>query len=196
MPATPMATSVRPSRQGRPKLSVMMTGMESLQASLQLAMQYLRRTRSGSFGQQQRVLAAVDVGNIHAAVGADEAVASFGDQDSVFATDHSLAFLREQLRHARIQIVAARPGARLAEGLILPSATSRPSAFETILCFTIRMSPSAMIVRMLQSLNEFSAMSRQVGFRRETGMMRSSVIGRSRHASEHSELSFSDDATG
>ena len=52
----------------------------------------------GIFGKQEGVAAAVDVGNIHAAVGADEAVAGFGDEHAALAADDPLGSRAERLR--------------------------------------------------------------------------------------------------
>ena len=52
MPATPMATSVRPSRQGLPKVSVMMTGMERCRTFFS-ALWIFAAERSGSLGSRR-----------------------------------------------------------------------------------------------------------------------------------------------
>ncbi len=97
MPATPMATSVRPSRQGRPKVSVMMTGMERCRVFFS-APWILRGGTVGILGQQERVAASVDVGDVDRAVGADQAMAGFGDQDAALATHDAAALRRWPVR--------------------------------------------------------------------------------------------------
>ena len=56
--------------------------------------------------------AAIDVGNIDAAIGADQAVTGFSDQNATFAAHHSLAFCESHFGYARVEIVTPRPSAR------------------------------------------------------------------------------------
>ena len=108
MPATPMATSVRPSRQGRPKVSVMMTGMERCRVFFSCAVNSCGGT-VGIFRKQERVTASVDVGDINRAVGADQAVVGFRDQHAALAADDAAALGDGQFDDTRIEIVATRP---------------------------------------------------------------------------------------
>src|SRR5580698_7574960 len=39
-------------------------------------------------GKQQRMLSSIHIGNVHAAVGADESVLCFGDEHAILAPDH------------------------------------------------------------------------------------------------------------
>ena len=92
-----MATSVSPSRQGLPKVSVMITGMERFRAFLKLKMDFSGGA-VGVFGEEESVAAAVYVGDVDGAVGADQAVSSFGNQDAAFAPDDAAALQRWPVR--------------------------------------------------------------------------------------------------
>src|ERR1017187_3383216 len=70
----------------------------------------------GIGGQQQRVVAAIDVGDVHAAVGADETVPSLGDEHAVLAPDDSAALAQGELDDAGIQIVFLCPGGGIGGG--------------------------------------------------------------------------------
>ena len=110
----------------------------------------------GIGGQKQGVPAAIDVGDIYAAVGADETVTRLGDEHAVLAPDYGAALAQGKLDDASIQFVFLRPGDRMAEGLIVARSTMRPSALETILCLTTRMSPGLNARFMLpQRLQQF-----------------------------------------
>ena len=64
---------------------------------LEFAMKFVGRA-IWIVGKQQRVAAAIHVGNVDPAVGADEPVAGFGDQHAIFATDDALALVQRELR--------------------------------------------------------------------------------------------------
>ena len=61
--------------------------------------------------------ATIDVRSIHAAIGADQAVTGFGDQNSAFASHYSLALCEGHFRYSRVEIVTPRPSARTGGGL-------------------------------------------------------------------------------
>ncbi len=69
----------------------------------------LARRSVGINGQEQRVLAAIDVGDIDGAVGADKTVAGFGDEHSVLAADDGDAFAQGELNDARIEVILFGP---------------------------------------------------------------------------------------
>ena len=53
--------------------------------------------------------AAIDVGDIHAAVGADQAVVRLGDQNAILAAHDPLALRESDFSDASIQMVFASP---------------------------------------------------------------------------------------
>ena len=69
------------------------------------------------FGKQQGVAASVDVGNIDAAVGAEEAVVGFGDQNAVLAADNGPALAHSEFDNAGIERVLFRPRDGISGGL-------------------------------------------------------------------------------
>src|ERR1700722_15473235 len=56
--------------------------------------------------------AAIDVRNVHSAVGTDESVASFGDEHAILAANHSAALAQRQFNNAGIEVVFLCPGGR------------------------------------------------------------------------------------
>src|ERR1700716_3270127 len=78
------------------------------QSLLEFAMQLAGRA-IWVLRKKKCVAAAVDVGNIHAAIGADQAMLSFGDQDATLAAHHSLAFCKSDFGYPGIEIVTPRP---------------------------------------------------------------------------------------
>ena len=71
----------------------------------------------GIFGKQESVAATVDVGNVHAAVGTDEAVAGFGDEHPALTADDSFALSESDFGDAGVEIVTAGPGAGGCRGM-------------------------------------------------------------------------------
>ncbi len=69
------------------------------------------------FGKQKRVAAAIDVRSVHAAIGADQAVARFRDENSAFASHYSLTLCQSHFRYSRVEIVTACPSAGTRGGL-------------------------------------------------------------------------------
>jgi hypothetical protein len=69
------------------------------------------------FREQKRMAAAVDVRSVHAAVGADQAVARFRDQNSALASHYSLTLCEGHFRYSRVEIVTACPSAGTRRGL-------------------------------------------------------------------------------
>jgi hypothetical protein len=78
------------------------------QAFLEFAMQFSRGA-VGVFRKQKRVAAAIDVRNIDTAVGADQAVPGFRDQDAALAPHHPLAFRKSYFGYTRVKLVTLRP---------------------------------------------------------------------------------------
>ena len=102
----------------------------------------LRGGAVGIVGQQERVAASVNVGDVHRAVGADQAVASFGDQDAAFAPHDAAALPDGELDDASVELIALGPAAGSGGGFdCCLASTNWPSALETILCLMTRMSP-------------------------------------------------------
>src|SRR5205823_7766944 len=75
---------------------------------LQFAVNLLGRT-VGIFWQQERVPAAVDVGNIDSAIRAEKTVAGLRDQDAIHAADYGPAFAQSEFNDAGIEVVLFRP---------------------------------------------------------------------------------------
>lgn len=71
----------------------------------------LRGGAVGIVGEQQCVAASVHVGNIHRAVGADQAVPSLRDQDTALAAHDAAALPDGEFDHASIELVAPCPSA-------------------------------------------------------------------------------------
>ena len=123
-PGGPDGDVVRPSRHGRPNVSVITTatrdaarrerGADPRRAGIRI----LRQERQQALG---------DVRHVHAGVRADEPVARLGDHELVAARHHA--------HGTRARPSPACPARR-------PRGTSRPSAFDTTFCVTARMSPS------------------------------------------------------
>src|SRR5437016_10362730 len=63
------------------------------------------------FRQQQSMTTTIKVGNIYAAVGANQAVPRFRDQHSLLAANHTPALRQRQLDDSRIETVVPRPRA-------------------------------------------------------------------------------------
>src|SRR5437879_8425738 len=61
------------------------------------------------FRQQQSMTTTIKVGNIYAAVGANQAVPRFRDQHSLLAANHTPALRQRQLDDSRIETVVPRP---------------------------------------------------------------------------------------
>src|SRR6476646_10089088 len=75
-----------------------------------------RRRSIGIFRQNQCLLPAIDIGNIHSAVGTDEAVASFGDKNVSSSSNDSAALRNGEGGDAGVQTIAASPGANGSRG--------------------------------------------------------------------------------
>ena len=102
----------------------MITGIDSFRPLLQFAMQPCRGG-VGIFGQQQRVAAAIDVGNVHSTVGADQAVTRFRDQHAALAPHHAPALRQRQFDDSGINFdIAAPKSANCREGFIWSSSTN------------------------------------------------------------------------
>ena len=129
-PAQPSATSTRPSRHGRPKVSV--TTMPSGPAPRATSPRACGRRGVGIDGQQHGLAVLRRVREIDTRVRADEAVRGLADQHALAATHHALRLAQDHLDLARVLAVlggdAARLGARLDRRA---GRTSRPSAFDT-----------------------------------------------------------------
>src|ERR1700751_5649154 len=59
------------------------------------------------------MLAAIHVGNIDSAIGANESMPRFGDHDPMLLTQQTLALAQGELGNARVQFVTPRPCSRL-----------------------------------------------------------------------------------
>ena len=96
----------------------------------------------GIAGQEHSVTSAIDVGDIDAAVGADEPVMRLGDQHAVLTPNDGAASRRasSMTRASRLYFLAHATDS--ADGLIVARSTMHPSDLETILCLTTRMSPA------------------------------------------------------
>src|SRR5580765_4378782 len=81
------------------------------QAILQLRPQPRRRPVR-ILRQQYRMATAIHVGDVHAAVGANEPVTSLGDQHAPLSPHHATAFPQRQFGDARIQSITPRPDPR------------------------------------------------------------------------------------
>src|ERR1700683_4881735 len=55
---------------------------------------------------------AIDIRCVHSAIGTDEAVARFRDQNSALAAPHSFTLRHSHFSYARVQIVTPRPRTR------------------------------------------------------------------------------------
>src|SRR5579863_2036566 len=71
------------------------------------------------FGQEKSVAAAIDVRSVDSAVGADQAVTRFGDQNSELAPHHPFALRQSHFGYARVEFVTAGPRAGSAGGFDL-----------------------------------------------------------------------------
>jgi len=69
------------------------------------------------FGKQERMTATINVRGIYPAVGADQAVARFRDENSALASHYSLTLCEGHFRHSRVEIVTACPSAGTRRGL-------------------------------------------------------------------------------
>ena len=85
-------------------------GDVKFQAFFQLAMELGRRA-VWVFGKQECVMATVDVRSIDPAIGADQALSGFGDQDAALAPHHPLALRESYFGYPRVEIVTLRPRA-------------------------------------------------------------------------------------
>src|SRR5271166_106524 len=92
-------------------------------------------------GQQHRTLAAIDVGNVHAAVGTYQPVQRFGDENVLLRTTRLASRKASSTTRASMPFLWAKLLAA-ADGFTESRATVRPSALDTILCLTTRISPS------------------------------------------------------
>ena len=141
MPAMPMANSVKPFAPGTAEAVSNDHGNRKARALFQCAAK-IGGGAVGIFRQEQSVPPSIDIRDIDAAVGAQKSVMRLGDQHAVLAADHSAGS-----RAARVRSRAHRDEYCLAhatdsaEGSIVSRSTMRPSALETILCLTTRMSP-------------------------------------------------------
>jgi len=103
---------------GAPKTISDDDGDRKAQPFFQVAMK-LRRGPVRIFGQQKRVAAAIDVRSVDSAVGADQAMTRFGDQNSALAPHDPLALRQSHLGYARVELVTPCPRAGSAGGLDL-----------------------------------------------------------------------------
>jgi len=60
-------------------------------------------------GQKQGVIAAIDIGHIHAAVGANEPVVRLGDEYAILAPDDRTAFAQGKLDDPGVETILLRP---------------------------------------------------------------------------------------
>src|ERR1700722_11737062 len=136
----PMANSVRPSRQGRPKLSVMITGIAKPVLDL-IARLRLAAERSGSSGSSSAWLPPSTL---------DTSTPLLAQINPWCVSVMSTPFLRRMTarlsRKASSITLASSPygfahATDSSDGVIVARSIRRPSALETILCFTTRMSP-------------------------------------------------------
>lgn len=77
----------------------------------------LARGAVGIFRKQHRVAATINVRDVNSAVGAEEAVVSFGDEHAVSASDDGFALALSEFDYMRVEIVFPGPGARLRGGV-------------------------------------------------------------------------------
>src|SRR6266404_5270932 len=139
IPAAPMATLVRPSRQGRPNVSLMITAMRFL-VSLRISAAILRAEPSGSRGRR------VTTSSPSTLEWSTPALAQTNPWCvSTISTGCSLTIRRDSRK-----IISTRRGSlpafdascdACAEGSIVESLASRPSALETTFWATTRISP-------------------------------------------------------
>src|SRR5271169_415233 len=87
-----------------------------VQAFFQFAME-LSRGAVRVFREKKRMAATIDVRSVHAAVGADQAVARFRDQNPALASHYSLTLCEGHFRYSRVKIVTACPTAGTRGGL-------------------------------------------------------------------------------
>ena len=71
----------------------------------------------GIGGKEQGMVPAIDVRNVHATVGADEAVPRLGNEHAVLAPDDGAALAQGKLDDAGIHFIFLRPGDRIGRGL-------------------------------------------------------------------------------
>ena len=71
------------------------------------------------FWQEKSVAATIDIRSVDSAVGADQALTRFGDQNSALAPHDSLALCQGHLGYAGVELVTARPRAGSAGGFDL-----------------------------------------------------------------------------
>src|SRR5438477_3414503 len=69
------------------------------------------------FWKKQRVFAAVHIGNIDPAVGANKPVMGFGDENAILPANYPLALLQREFGYSRVQFVAPRPDSRFGRRL-------------------------------------------------------------------------------
>jgi len=86
------------------------------QPFFQFAME-LSRGAVRVFREQKRMAAAVDVRSVHAAVGADQAVARFRDQNPALASHYSLTLCESHFSYSGVEIVTPCPSAGTCRGL-------------------------------------------------------------------------------
>ena len=141
MPATPTATSTVPTRQARPKLSLIMTADLLAGAGAESRANPARRT-VGVFGQQRHLLEP-DIGLIDAGIGADKAMMSFDDQRPAAGANDFAALAENYFDQLGFFTEFARQLARPRRRRTVASAIIWPSALETIFCATTRTSSSA-----------------------------------------------------
>ena len=141
MPATPMATSVVPWRNGRPNESLTITAT-SRPVRSRSAARIRRALASGSSGQQDDRARLGRVRVVDAGRGADEAVAGLGDDERRPRAHDARRLAQDDLDLARVAPVrpARAPAATASTSSIR---TTRPSAFETAFCATTTTSPSS-----------------------------------------------------
>jgi len=91
-------------------------GDVEFQAFFQFAME-LGRGAVWVLGKQECMTATIDVRSIDSAIGADQALSGFGDQDAALAPHHPLALRQSQFSNASVEIVTPCPRARTCGGL-------------------------------------------------------------------------------
>ncbi len=102
MPAMPMANSVSPSRQGRPKLSVMMTGTDDASAFLESASK-IGRGAVGVFRKQSACPPPLTLETSTPLLAQRKPWLCFGDEYAVLAADDGAAFAQRQFDDAGIE---------------------------------------------------------------------------------------------
>ena len=145
-PATPIATSVVPRRNGRPNESVTITAT-STPVSSRSVDRIRRALASESSGSRITRVGLGRVRVVDAGRGADEPVAGLGDHEAARASARRARSRAGSPRAARRSVSGPASSRARRDGSIPSSATTRPSAFETAFCATTTTSPSRKLGR-------------------------------------------------